>query len=171
MKSLWIVGFSILFLTILTGCMELVDQPLDTTEGSGTEQNSSPVLTSDNTRKVGSEALHKTVAQFNRGAALLEQYKYVEAAKAFEAVLDTAPDWTAARFNLGLAYFNMQEDQGAQNYLEMAKQTFEKVLQSEPNHLHARFCLGLYYQHLARNKEALEYFRAVSHVACSSVRP
>ncbi len=142
--------------------MELVDQPLDTTEGSGTEQNSSPVLTSDNTRKVGSEALHKTVAQFNRGAALLEQYKYVEAAKAFEAVLDTAPDWTAARFNLGLAYFNMQEDQGAQNYLEMAKQTFEKVLQSEPNHLHARFCLGLYYQHLARNKEALEYFRAVS---------
>ena len=49
----------------------------------------------------------KVLAEFNRGAALMEQYRYSEAAKAFQAVQELAPDWLAARFNLGLAYFNM----------------------------------------------------------------
>jgi hypothetical protein len=40
----------------------------------------------------------KALAEFNKGAALLEQYRYAEAAKAFEIVLELAPDWNAARF-------------------------------------------------------------------------
>lgn len=35
--------------------------------------------------------LAETLAGFNRGAALLEQYRYSEAAKAFEAVVAAAP--------------------------------------------------------------------------------
>ncbi|MGB2808849.1 MAG: tetratricopeptide repeat protein, partial [Sedimentisphaerales bacterium] len=108
-----------------------------------------------------SEPLGKALVQFNRGAALLEQYKYSEAAKAFEKVLNYAPDWNAARFNLGLAYFNMLEDPGAIDYLKLAREAFETVLKSDPDHLHARFCLGLYYQYLGENEKALEYFRAV----------
>ena len=33
-------------------------------------------------------SMTKTVAQFNRGAALLEQYSYVKAAEAFERVVE-----------------------------------------------------------------------------------
>ena len=50
------------------------------------------------------------LAEFNRGAGLLEQYQYAEAAAAFEKVLAVFPDWLAARFNLGLAYLNMEGD-------------------------------------------------------------
>ncbi|MHC4096161.1 MAG: CRTAC1 family protein [Planctomycetota bacterium] len=105
--------------------------------------------------------LGKALVQFNRGAALLEQYKYSEAVKAFEKVLNYAPDWNAARFNLGLAYFNMLEDPGAIDYLKKAQDTFEAVLQSDPNHLHAQFCLGLYHEYIGETEKALEYFRAV----------
>jgi len=101
------------------------------------------------------------LAQFNRGAALLEQYEYTEAAKAFESVLELAPDWDAARFNLALAYFNLHETPDGVSYLPGAQKAFEALLQSDPNHLHARFCLGLYYQHLGDNEKALECFRAV----------
>ncbi|MHC4728071.1 MAG: tetratricopeptide repeat protein, partial [Planctomycetota bacterium] len=115
----------------------------------------------NNSNTAASESLGKVLAEFNRGAALLEQYKYTEAAKAFETVLDIVPDWTTARFNLGLAYFNMQVKPGAQQYLKLAQEAFEAVLKSQPDHLHASFCLGLYYQHLGQNEKALEYFRSV----------
>jgi Tfp pilus assembly protein PilF len=110
---------------------------------------------------VMSDPLGKAVVRFNRGAALLEQYEYYEATKAFEKVLNYAPAWTAARFNLGLAYFNMLENPGARDYLNKAQDTFETVLQSDPNHLHAQFCLGLYYEYIGETEKALEYFRAV----------
>ena len=103
----------------------------------------------------------KALAEFNKGAALLEQYRYAEAAKAFEIVLELAPDWNAARFNLGLAYFNLQETPGGKDYVKNGQQTFEAVLQSDPNHLHARFCLGLCWQHFGQNEKALECFQAV----------
>ncbi|MBN2270579.1 MAG: VCBS repeat-containing protein [Sedimentisphaerales bacterium] len=112
-------------------------------------------------REVDINSMSKTVARFNQGAALLEQYSYDKAAEAFEEVVKAAPDWTAARFNLGLAYFNMQESSNAETYLSYAEKTFKAVLQSDPNHLHARFCLGLYYQHLGKKEDALEYFEAV----------
>ena len=51
--------------------------------------------------------LCRALAEFNRGAALLEQYQYSAAAEALEKAVAAAPDWTAARFNLGLANFNM----------------------------------------------------------------
>jgi len=103
----------------------------------------------------------KALAEFNKGAGFLEQYRYAEAAKAFETVLALAPDWNAARFNLGLAYFNLQETPGGKDYLKNAREAFEAVLQSDPNHIHARFCLGLYWQHFGQNEKALECFQAV----------
>jgi len=108
--------------------------------------------------------MQKALVEFNQGAALLEQYKYAEAAQSLETALAVAPDWSAARFNLGLAYLNMQETPGASDSLGLAQKAFEDVLASDPNHLSARFCLGLYYQHLAMNAEALECFETVSKV-------
>jgi len=117
--------------------------------------------TTNDSKTIISESLGKAFSEFNRGAALLEQYRYTEAATAFETVLDIAPDWTAARFNLGLAYLNMQVKPGAKNYLQLAHEAFEAVLQRDSRHLHARFCLGLYHEHLADNEKALECFHAV----------
>ena len=125
-QALWIIGYLVFAAVVLTGC-------------ESTSQSSDPAI---------SEAMESAIASFNRGAGLLEQYKFSAAAKAFEKVLEAVPDWTAARYNLGLAYLNMQEQAGAQNYLELAREAFEAVLRSKPGHLHARFCLGLYYQHL-----------------------
>jgi len=105
------------------------------------------------------DQLEKSLAEFNRGAALMEQYKYVDAAKAFENVVKSSPGWTAARFNLGLAYFNMHGAAGAKRNLTTARDTFLKVLEFDPEHVHSLFCLGLYHQHIGENEEAVEYFR------------
>ena len=101
------------------------------------------------------------LAEFNRGAALLEQYKYADAAKAFGSVLEVAPHWKAARFNLGVAYFNMHGQRNARESLDAAREAFEEVLAADPGHLHALFCLGLYYQYFGENEKALEHFAAV----------
>jgi tetratricopeptide (TPR) repeat protein len=146
------IGYLIVLCIIPPGC-RTPSEPSPKPKSTNVQALSKPA---------GFERFSKALADFNRGAALLEQYKYVEAAKAFESVLEAAPDWTAARFNLGLAYFNMQEDPGAQSYLERAQAAFETVLQSDPNHLPAQFCLGLYYQHLGENEKALKYFQSVS---------
>ncbi|UCG57812.1 MAG: VCBS repeat-containing protein, partial [Phycisphaerales bacterium] len=122
---------------------------------------------SEDGKAIVSGPLLGAIAEFNRGAALLEQYEYSSAAEAFEAALDAVPDWDAARFNLGLAYLNMQEKPGAEDYLTEARAAFEAVLQRDPNHLHARFSLGLYHQHVGQIEESLECFRAV-HRADSS---
>lgn len=113
-------------------------------------------------REAGLGRLGEALAGFNRGAALIEQYQYTRAAEVFEKVLELAPDWTAARYNLGLAYYNMHGVEGAEQNLENARRAFEAVLAADPEHLPARFCLGLYHQHLGNDEEALECFQAVS---------
>jgi tetratricopeptide (TPR) repeat protein len=150
-KVLQKIGCFFLLVLILASCGSRTGQP----------QKSKHVSAPSDSEAIVSGPVGKALADFNRGAALLEQYNFLEAARAFESVLETAPDWTAARFNLGLAYFNMQEKPGALSYLELAQKAFETVLKSDPNNLHARFCLGLYYQHLGENEKALECFRKV----------
>ena len=108
-----------------------------------------------------SEERSQALSEFNRGGALMEQYEYVDAVGAFEEVVRLEPEWTAARFNLGLAYLNMLGQTEGQTSLEQARELFESVLASDPDHLHAQFGLGLYYQHLGKHATALEHFRAV----------
>jgi tetratricopeptide (TPR) repeat protein len=150
-KSLLRYGCFFFFMLMLASCVNRAEK----------QRRAEEISDSKDSKPAMSESLGKALADFNRGAALLEQYQYSEAAKAFESVLETAPAWTAARFNLGLAYFNMQEKPGAESYLEMAKEAFDAVLKSDPNNLHARFCLGLYYQHLGENEKALECMQKV----------
>jgi tetratricopeptide (TPR) repeat protein len=149
MNALQKIGCFFIAATILVSC------------GPRTEQSGKSKLTLTSKHK-------KALADFNRGAGFLEQYKYTEAARAFERVCDAAPDWTAARFNLGLAYFNMHGVEVTEKgktvrpeYLKKAKATFEAVLQSDPDHLYARFCLGLYYEYAGESDNALECFQQV----------
>lgn len=150
-KALQKIGCLLLLGSMLVGCGTRTGQPA----------KSKQPLDSRDSQVTLSGSLGKALADFNRGAAFLEQYKYTEAAAAFESVLNVVPDWTAARFNLGLAYLNMQVKPGAKSYLELAQEAFGTVLKSNPGHLHARFCLGLYYQHIGENDKALECFRRV----------
>src|SRR5271165_3617029 len=60
-------------------------------------------------QSLASDGTVKALAEFNQGAALLEQYKYAKAAEKFEAVVAAFPSWTAARFNLGLALVNLPD--------------------------------------------------------------
>ena len=114
-----------------------------------------------------SEAIVQHLSAFNRGNALMEQYRYAEAAAQFEKVVQAFPDWTAARFNLGLARLNSEgaakeggRGAGKQN-LNEAREAFESVLAADPDHLPAKFMLGLYYQHDGQDEKSLELFQAV----------
>lgn len=100
------------------------------------------------------------LADFNRGAALMEQYRYSAAAEAFEKVVQAKPEWAAARFNLALAYLNMQGERDAKESLDIARDHFAKILEVTPDHTAALFCLGMYYQYLGETERALEYFSA-----------
>ena len=104
------------------------------------------------------------LATFNRGAAFIEQYRYSDAAKCFAEVVEAQPDWLAARFNLGLAYLNMQGVQGAQAHLDMARDAFQAVLDAKPNDPYAHYCLGLLYEHLGEAESAAEHFKAVAKI-------
>ncbi len=151
LKTLQKIGCVLLVGLVLVSCRIQPDQP----------QKSDRIFASGDAKKTGSDSRVKALAHFNRGAGLLEQYKYEDAARAFESVLNAKPDWAAARFNLGLAYFNLQVKPGAKSYLELAREAYETVLQLDPDHLHARFCLGLYHQYVGENERAVEYFRSV----------
>jgi len=91
-RALWIIGHLVFAAVVLTGC-ESASQSSEGLGGSSGPGRSEPAI---------SEAMESAVASFNRGAGLLEQYKFSAAAKAFEKVLEVVPDWTAARYNLGL---------------------------------------------------------------------
>ncbi len=142
-------------LALLVGCSEQPSSPPSAqtpAPAERTETAPSPAAT---------PPYAKALAEFNRGAALMEQYRYPDAAKIFESVAEAAPDWTAARFNLGLAYFNMHGIEGGREHLETARRMFEAVLAAEPEHLPARFCLGLYHEHHGNAQEAHGCFQDI----------
>ena len=85
-KALQKIGFILLSGLIFASCGIRTEQP----------QKSKQVLASSDSKPTISKSLVKALANFNRGAALLEQYKYIEAAKAFETVLETVRVWKPA---------------------------------------------------------------------------
>lgn len=105
------------------------------------------------------DIVYRALAAFNKGCALLEQYEYSAASKQFEAVLKEFPQWTAAKFNLGLAYLNMMEDAGGKEIINQAEQLFQEVARENPQLIHAWYCLGLYYEHVGQREKALEVFQ------------
>lgn len=140
-----IITVSLILMWLSVGCLETQTSP----------EPDSPGL------EPLSDALVQSLAKFNRGAGLLEQYQYSQAALTFREVLVTAPNWTAARFNLGLALLNMQGEEGAKDSLTQAQAEFEAVLAVDPQLLNARFCLGLLFQHLGEHDKARDYFADV----------
>jgi len=119
--------------------------------------------------------------QANRGVALLEQFRFTEAAAAFEEVVRAAPDSAAGYVNLGISYFNERDFEKSRAALEKAKAlanenpyvhynlglidklqgnteaavvAFEKVAALDPADSMTLYYLGTLYANLGRLDEA-----------------
>ncbi len=133
---------------LASGCQH--QQPVGRHEQIGPETAKSvPTVTAD---------IGKPLAEFNQGAALLEQYQYAKAEEKFQSVVSGFPDWTAARFNLGLTLLNQP---GVAGKLDRAVAEFQQVIGAEPDHRWSRFCLGVIYQHLGEFDKALDHLGKV----------
>ncbi len=122
----------------------------------------------------------------NIGVALLEQFKYKEAADAFKKALQLEPGLALARVNLGIALFNLPDLPGAQRELqnaialaptapqphyvlgllakmqnrpEEAIASFQKVLRIDPNDLGTNVNLGQLFAQQRKYKEAIAVLR------------
>ena len=100
----------------------------------------------------------RPLADFNQGTALLEQYQYAKAAEKLQSVVTAFPDWTAARFNLGLALLNLPD---APDALGRAEAEFQRIIAAESDHRWAQFCLGVLYQHKGDYEKALDHLGKV----------
>ena len=168
-------GFTLLVMLVgflfLLGCGQRDDSQMPS-RGPTVADTEQPTKTAEVTKPPGGETakvqpvedpgeLIELLGLFNRGTALLEQYRYGEAAEILKGVLSKRPDWIAAKFNLALAYLNMHETKGAEDFLGEARKLFEEILEVQPNHLHAWFSLGLLWEHLGENEKALLCFQKV----------
>lgn len=122
----------------------------------------------------------------NLGVALLEQYKYKDAADAFKRALQLDPELSLARINLGIALFNAPDLPAAQRELlaastaapsapqppyllglaaktqnkpEEAITYFQKVLRIDPNDVGANVNLGQLYSQQRKYPEAIAALR------------
>src|SRR6185369_16767443 len=98
----------------------------------------------------------------NLGVALLEQFKYKEAADAFKRALQLAPDLALARINLGIALFNVPDLPAAQRELQAAATTAPAAPQPI-------YVLGLIAKTQNRPEEAIGYFQKVLRIDANDV--
>lgn len=103
----------------------------------------------------------------NLGVALMEQYKYADAVKAFQEALQFDAGSTQARVNLAIATFN----RAAKGDLERGNELLDAVLKDEPDNVRALYMRGVIYQYQGKDEQALPLFERVlklaPHDACS----
>ena len=109
---------------------------------------------------IPTEHLDQIVELFNKGVGLMDQYKPIDAAKAFDQLVKLAPNWTTGRLNLGIALLNSQ----SQASYERAERELKKVIGAEQDSAHAHYALGMLLLHLGRSEEALAEFQHVLEI-------
>jgi Tfp pilus assembly protein PilF len=90
----------------------------------------------------------------NLGVALLEQFKYKEAADAFKRALQIDPKLALARINLSIALFNLPDLPGSQREAQAA-------IALAPNAPQPHYILGLIAKTQARPEDAVAPFQQV----------
>lgn len=105
------------------------------------------------------------IAAMNRGIAELEQFRYLPAAREFQAALAVSPDWTDAKVNLAIAWLNAHgkaaEEGGSKGDYTETLDLLKEVLDADPDEPHANFVVGVILKMGSRAKESLPYFDRV----------
>ncbi len=97
----------------------------------------------------------EAAARMSRGVALLEQFRFTDAAAEFEKVVELRPDSAAAHLNLGIAWFNERD-------FTAARASFARARNLDPDGLHAQYNLGLIEKLEGNTEAALTAFRQVA---------
>jgi cytochrome c-type biogenesis protein CcmH/NrfG len=90
----------------------------------------------------------------NLGVALLEQFRFTDAAAAFKQALAKDPTLLAAKINLAIAYLYVPD-------IPAAKQAAEEALKAAPDAPQPNYLLALIARSEGRAEEALPYIRKV----------
>jgi len=98
----------------------------------------------------------------NLGVALLEQFKFKEAADAFKRALQLEPTLALARINLGIALFNVPDLPAAQRELQAAST-------AAPSAPQPPYLLGLAAKTQNKPEEAIAYFQKVLRIDANDV--
>src|SRR5687768_14824814 len=93
----------------------------------------------------------------NIGVALLEQFKYKEAADTFRRALQLEPKLSLARINLGIALFNIPD-------LPAAQRELQNAIALAPGAPQPHYILGLAAKTQNRPEEAIAHFQQVIRI-------
>jgi len=90
---------------------------------------------------------------FDYGGYLNDDYTqaYDKAKQIFKRITDLSPDNYRAHYNLGIAYFNLDQ-------MERAKDSFETALRIKPDYKYCLYNLGLIYEEMELYEESLVYY-------------
>lgn len=91
----------------------------------------------------------------NRGVALLEQFRFSDAAAEFEEVVRASPDSSAGYINLGIARFNERD-------FDRARAAFEKARALDPESIYVHYNLGLIDKLQGETEQAVTEFEKVA---------
>lgn len=90
---------------------------------------------------------------YDNALTYLRQGQHEEGIELLETLVASAPDLTAPRIDLGIAYHEM-------NNLEAARKYLESALETSPSHPIAHNELGIVYRKLGRFREARQSYEA-----------
>ena len=141
----------VLFILLLVGCGS--DKPEENTSKGTTEEKA--------TVNISSALIDQIIGPFNKGVALMDQFRPSDAVKAFEGVVAIAPDWITSRLNLGIALLNAQS---VENNYERAEKEFRWVIAKASNNPYAHYALGMLLRHLTQFEEAIIHFKKVLEI-------
>jgi len=104
--------------------------------------------------------IDRVIGPFNRGVALMDQFRPAEAAEAFAEVVRVAPEWITGRLDHGIALLNAQTDTS----YARAEDELKWVIARAPDNPYAHYALGMLLKHLDRPDEARAQFEEVLRI-------
>src|SRR5258708_5283770 len=108
---------------------------------------------------VAPDAGNSEAARLNSiGVAYMNQQRFADAQKQFDAALKTQPDYALAKLNLGISLLSQQKSEDAKKALLEAS---EKL----PRDPYAWYNLGLVYKDVGEQEKAIAAFRLVTEIA------
>jgi len=110
-------------------------------------------------RVAGSGSDSSEAARLNSiGVAYMNQQRFADAQKQFEAALKRQPDYALAKLNLGISFLSQQKS-------DLAKKMLLEATEKLPRDPYGWYNLGLVYKDLGEQQSAIEAFLHVTEIA------